>query len=291
MLSLGGNVVAAVKWMTVALFAFTGIAVAGRGAARGLPTIDIMFYRCWLGTFILAIAWYAAGHSVTQLRTERARAITVRAVVHFIAQFGWLQALAMIPLAQLFSIEFTAPLWTALLAPMVLGERLTKVRFAAAAFGFCGILAVVRPGTLAIGPGTLFAFLAAGGFAIHYLMTRFLTRTESAILLLFYTNLIQSVMASVLVIGRLAVPDAVTAMWVIVLTVLGLFAHYALTRAFALADAIVVAPMDFLRLPLVALVGVLIYGEPLDPMLIAGAGLIVLGNFVNLWGERSKRAA
>jgi drug/metabolite transporter (DMT)-like permease len=284
-----GNVLGAVRWMTVALFAFTAIAIAGRGAAQGLPTLDIMFYRCWLGVSILAICWYGIGERVVDLRTRQMPLIGLRAGVHFVAQYGWLQALALIPLAELFAIEFTAPLWTALAAPLVLGERLTATRIAAAALGFVGILLVVRPHTMTVGPGTFFAFVAAFGFAFHYLTTKLLLRGDSAFLLLFYTNLIQAVVASVLVIGSLKVPDPVTAGWVVALTVIGLIAHYALSRAFALADAIVVAPMDFLRLPLIAVVGVLLYAEPLDPWLIAGAAVIVAGNFVNLFGERWRR--
>jgi drug/metabolite transporter (DMT)-like permease len=286
---LSGNVAAAIRWMTVALFAFTAIAIAGRGAARGLPTLDIIFYRSWLGVSILAICWYGVGERVVDLKSRQMPLIGLRASVHFIAQYGWLQALAMIPLAELFAIEFTAPLWTALAAPLVLGERLTATRLAAAALGFIGIILVVRPHSMTIGPGTLFAFLAAFGFAFHYLMTKLLMRSDSAFLILFYTNLIQAVIASALVIGTLKVPDPVTACWVVALTVIGLLAHYALSKAFGLADAIVVAPMDFLRLPLIAVVGVMLYAEPLDPLLIAGAAIIVSANFLNLWGERLRR--
>ncbi|MDX2157763.1 MAG: DMT family transporter [Hyphomicrobiaceae bacterium] len=286
---MSSNVMAAVRWMTVALFAFTAIAITGRGATQGLPTLDIMFYRGWLGTSILAIVWYGTGQRVVDLRSRQLPLIGFRSTVHFIAQFAWLQALALISLAELFAIEFTAPLWTALAAPFVLGERLTATRLAAAALGFLGILLVVRPATMTIGPGTLYAFVAAVGFAFHYLATKHLTRADSAFLLLFYTHLLQALMASVLVLGGLKVPDPATAAWVLGLTVLGLFAHYALARAFALADAIIVAPMDFLRLPLIAVVGVLVYSEPLEPMPIAGAAVIVAANFLNLWGERRHR--
>ncbi len=288
--ALDPNVLAAIRWMTVALFAFTAIAITGRAATKGLSTLDIMFYRSWLGVAILAIACYASGSSVVALRTRQLPLLTLRAFVHFIAQWGWLSALALIPLAQLFSIEFTAPLWTALLAPLVLGERMTATRLAAAALGFIGILLVVRPDSLSLGAGTIYAFVAAFGFAFHYLATKHLTRGDSAFLILFYTHAMQAVMATVMVAGSLKVPDPTTAGWVLALTVFGLFAHYALTKAFSLADAIIVAPMDFLRLPLAATVGILLYAEPLDPMLTIGAAVIVAGNFLNLWGERRKRA-
>ena len=198
--------------------------------------------------------------------------------------------MTLIPLAELFAIEFTAPLWTALLAPLFLKERLTGTRLLAAALGFVGILIVVSPGSLTIGPGTIYAFVAAVGFALHYLMTKQLTRRDSAFLLLFYTHVIQGVMAIALTITSLKVPDPVTALWIVALTVIGLVAHYALARAFALADAIVVAPLDFLRLPLIAVVGVVLYDERLAPTLLAGAAVIVAANAINIWGERRRRS-
>ena len=285
------NVAAAVKWMTVALFSFLLIGIAGREAGRELGALDIMVYRSWLGVSMLAIVQYGAGARIVDLRTGQLQLIAIRSAVHFVAQYSWLVAVTLIPLAELFAIEFTAPLWTALLAPIFLKERLTGTRLVAAALGFIGILVVVSPGSFSVGPGTLYAFTAAVGFACHYLMTKHLTRQDSAFLLLFYTNFIQGFIALGLTAGMPKVPSPTTAMWVLALTVLGLFAHYALARAFALADAIVVAPMDFLRLPLVAVVGVLLYAEPLAPALIVGAAIIVAANFVNLWGERQRQIA
>jgi len=284
------NILSALKWMTVALFAFSAIGVAAREAGRGMGALDIMFYRSWLGVSILAIVQYGSGKSVIDLRTTQMPLLCLRSFIHFIAQYAWLVAVTLIPLAELFAIEFTAPLWTALLAPLFLKERLTGTRLLAAALGFVGILIVVSPGSLTIGPGTIYAFVAAVGFALHYLMTKQLTRRDSAFLLLFYTHVIQGVMAIALTITSLKVPDPVTALWIVALTVIGLVAHYALARAFALADAIVVAPLDFLRLPLIAVVGVVLYDERLAPTLLAGAAVIVAANAINIWGERRRRS-
>ena len=284
-----GNVLAAVRWMTVALFAFSGIGIAAREAGRALGALDIMVYRSWLGVAILLVVQYANGKSIVDLRTRQLPLMTTRSIIHFVAQYSWLVAVTLIPLAQLFAIEFTAPLWTALLAPLFLKERLTGIRLLAAAVGFAGILVVVSPGSLSIGPGTIYAFIAAIGFALHFVMTKRLIREDSAFALLFYTHLIQGFIALALAATSLQIPSPAIALWVAALTVLGLFAHYALAQAFSLADAIVVAPMDCLRLPLIAVVGVVIYDERLAPSLIVGAAIIVAANFLNIWGERRRR--
>ncbi len=284
------SVLAAVRWMMVALVGFSLIAVAGRGAAKGLSTIDIMFYRGWLGVAIMLPVVLLTG-GLSQLRTSQMPVIAVRSAFHFVAQYSWLYALTLIPLTQLFSIEFTAPLWTALFAPLIIGERLTASRIFAAVLGFIGILVVVRPAGFTLDEGSLFAFVAAICFAVHYVATKYLTRENGAISLIFYTNLLQSLAASVMVWPSLQLPDLGTFGWVLLLTLLGLAAHYGLTRAFALADAIVVAPMDFLRLPLIAVIGVLLYAEPLDPMVLAGAAVVVTANFINIWTEHRKVVA
>lgn len=286
------NVLAAVRWMTVALFAFSGIGIAAREAGRELGALDIMVYRSWLGVSILVIVHYATGKSIVDLRTGQLPLLAVRSIVHFVAQYSWLVAVTLIPLAQVFAIEFTAPLWTALLAPLFLKERLTGSRLLAAALGFAGILIVVSPGSLAISSGTIYASVAAVCFALHFVMTKHLMRRDSAFLLMFYMHFIQGFVALALALaaGSVAVPSLATALWIAALTGLGLCAHYAIATAFSLADAIVVAPLDFLRLPLIAMVGVAIYDERLALSLIIGAAVIVAANFLNIWGERRPRS-
>lgn len=245
----GWHIWAAVRWMTVALVAFTCIAVAGRYAARTLATHEIVFYRCWASLVVLVAIIIASGRGFGQFRTDQFPLHLARSTVHLGATYSWIYALPLISLAELISIEFTAPLWTGLLAVLLLGERLTATRVLAAIIGFVGVLVVVRPTGLAIGAGTISAFIAALCFGCHYAMTKKLTRLDAPLTLLFHTTLIQAALASLFALGGLTVPSLEAAGWVLTMTVFGLAAHFSLSRAFSLADAIVVAPMDFLRLP------------------------------------------
>lgn len=276
--------------MLVALASFSGVAIAGREAARGATVLEMMFYRCLISLAVVAIVVHF-GPGLRDMRTTRLPLHLVRGSVHFIAQYAWLSALTMIPLAQLFALEFTAPIWVALLAPLLLGENLTKLRLAAAALGFIGTIIVAQPGTMAIGPGVGLALVSSVGFALSMLATKTLTKGESPLRILFYMFVVQAVMCTLLLIGGIRLPDAVTMLWIGVIALAGLSAHYSLVRAFALADAILVAPMDFLRLPLVAVVGALIYAEPLDPIVLFGGLVVIAGNVLNLWGERRAKAS
>ncbi len=276
----------ALAWMCVALASFSTIAITGRLAAHGATTLEMMFYRS-LMSLAIVLALVMAGPGLSQMRTERLTLHTLRATMHFIAQYSWLAALMLIPMAQLFALEFTAPIWVAMLAPLFLGERLTRTRAIAAALGFVGLLIVARPGMIQFNSGVALALVAAVGFALSMLCTKSLTtRNEGALRILFYMFLIQAILSLLLLFGGVRLLDWATMGWILALAIAGLSAHYSLVRAFTLADAIIVAPMDFLRLPLIAVVGALFYAEPLDPIVLFGGLLIIGANVVNLLGER-----
>jgi drug/metabolite transporter (DMT)-like permease len=256
-----------------------------------LSTIDLMFYRSVISLAILLIGIRLAGIDLGTFRTERLGLHTVRGIVHFVAQAAWLHALILIPLTELFALEFTAPLWVAVLAPLLLGERFTRIRAVAALLGFCGILLITRPGATSLSLGTMLALASAVGFALSIVGTKLLIRTDPPLSILLHMIVIQAVLSTLLSAPHLALPDAATACWLVGLGVFGLTAHFALVRAFVHADAMVVAPMDFLRLPMITVVGVFAYQEALEWAVLTGAGLVVVANLLNLWGERRASVA
>jgi len=280
-----GNLVAAVAWMGLALLGFSLFAIAGREAGRELPTLQIMLWRGPISLVMLLVIALVTG---ARPKTERISVHAARSLLHFAAQFSWLTALALIPLAELFALEFTAPLWVAVLAPLVLKERLTASRMAAAALGFAGVLVVIQPGSGTISAGTVLGLLSALGFATAMLATKTLMRTDSAFTILVYMMVIQSVLSTILGLPGFVMPTATTLLWLVAIAVAGLVSHFSLAQAFSRADAILVAPMDFLRLPLIAAVGAFFYGEALDPIIMLGAVIIVTANLVNIRGERRK---
>lgn len=283
------NVFAALFWMAVALASFIAIAIAGRAAGQGVDTMHLLFYRSIAALIFVTILIAASPSGMRQIATRRLTLHAIRNAIHFIAQFSWFYALMIIPLAQLFAVEFTAPLWVAVLAPIVLREPLTATRIVAAAAGFIGILVIVRPGAVPVSAGTMLALLAALGFAGSMIATKRLVATESILGLLFHMSWMQMVMAGIAILPDPEVPSLVTFQWITAIALLGLSAHFSLARAFTHGDAIIVAPMDFLRLPLIMGVGFLIYSEPVEISVLTGAAIVVAANLINLLGERRKR--
>ena len=194
----------------------------------------------------------------------------------------------LLPLATVFALEFTAPAWALLLAMPVLGERMTASRIGAVVLGLMGVLVIVRPGLATFQPAALLVLLAALGFANTLILTKKLTRTDTTFAIIFWMNLIQLPLALIgsnpLFVTKLAFADLAPALAV---GISGLASHYCLANAFRWGDASVVVPLDFLRIPLIAVVGWWLYGERLDPLVFSGAALIVAGI---LWNLRSEAA-
>ncbi|APZ54756.1 DMT family transporter [Salipiger abyssi] len=276
----------AVLWMSGAIVSFTSMAVAGREVSLDLDTFEILLYRSLIGVLIVTSVLFATGRR-DEISTRHFRLHVIRNLSHFAGQNFWLYAVTVIPLAQVFALEFTSPLWVILLSPLVLGERLTPSRALAAAMGFVGVLIVARPTPETINAGLICAALAAVGFAGSAVYTRRLTRSVSIGCILFWLAVTQSVFGLICAgfDGDIALPAATSWPWVLLIAVAGLVAHFCLTTALSLAPAPVVMPIDFTRLPVVALVGMALYGEALDPYVFIGAAVIFGANYYNILRE------
>lgn len=281
--------ISAVIWMSGTLVSFTLMAIAVRELAGAVHPFQIMFFRSLGALIFLAPFALAMGRAVW--KTQRPVLQFGRNLVHFAAQLGWIIGIISLPLSEAFAIEFTTPVWATLIAALVLGERLNRGRIVAVALGFAGILVILRPGAEAISPGALAILGAAVGFAITLTATKVLTRTDAALTILLYMSLIQLPIGAALAAPVWITPDPQQLFWLLVIGAVGLTAHYCTARALALADATIVVPMDFMRLPFVAVVGFLLYGETANPLVLLGALMIFAGNYYSIRREHRHRTA
>jgi len=223
-----------------------------------------------------------ASGGLAAMRTDRIGRHIARNTLYYGAQFGWFLALTMIPLAQVVAIEFTMPIWTALLAVAFLGERLGAARVVAVLLGLVGVAVIVRPGLEHVDPGQLIALAAAVGFAISIILVKSLTATESVVSIIFWMLVVQSAIGVVPAALVWRTPTAQVWPWIGVIALCGTYSHYCMTQALRHADAMMIVPMDFLRVPLTAVAGWLVYNERIDLFTVVGAGLILLANLLNL---------
>jgi drug/metabolite transporter (DMT)-like permease len=277
------TVAKAALWMIGAISSFTLMAVAGRTVSTELDTFEIMLFRSLTGIFIVVSVAIATG-SVSQISRNRLGLHATRNIFHFAGQNLWFYAITMIPLAQVFALEFTTPIWVILLSPLILREKVTPVGLLCAAIGFIGILIVARPDPSNLSWGLMAAASCAVFFALTAIFTRKLTQTETITTILFYLTTMQAVFGLICAgyDGDIAVPSLVALPWVILIGCAGLLAHFCLTKALSIAPASIVMPIDFVRLPTIAIVGVLLYNEPLEIWVFVGAALIFAANYLNI---------
>lgn len=273
-------------WLTLMLL----MSVAGRAATIEIDVFQIMELRALIGLVLLWPLVHAAG-GLRAMRTSVIGQHVGRNVVHYFAQYAWLLALTMIPLAQLISIEFTMPVWTAIFAGLFLGERIGRLKIASIVLGILGVAIIVRPGLDQVAPGQLIALVMAVGFGISVTMVKGLTRYDSVVRIMFWMLVIQGLIGIVPALWVWRWPSAEAWAWIVVIAACGTFSHYCMAKAMTYADATVVIPMDFLRVPLSAALGYLLYSEMLDTWTVAGAAMILFGNLLNLKGAAPRKAA
>jgi drug/metabolite transporter (DMT)-like permease len=272
--------------MTGALLSFSVMAVSIRALSATLSIMEMLTARAALGLAIIGIVVAARPELRHTISTGRLRLHVVRNMIHYASQYLWAISLLLLPLATVFALEFTMPAWTILLAPIFLGERMTTSRIGAVILGLAGVLVILRPGIEAFQPAALIVLLAAFGYGAQNIATKKLTATDSTVAIVFWMNAIQFILAvagaGVLFVGKIGA-DLLPA--IAGLGTAGLFAHFCISNAFRAGDASVVVPLDFLRIPLIAVVGWWLYSEPLDVFVFAGAALIVSGIVWNLRSE------
>ena len=283
-----------VLWMTGALASFVLLAVSIRALATTLTVFEILALRNVGGILILGI--YAALAKRQRIGLPRPLWLhTTRNLFHFGGQWAWVTGLTLLPIATVFALEFTAPAWTVVLSVLFLGERLTWSRLLAVALGFIGVLVILRPGLAAFDPAGLIVLFAAMMFAVQLTTTKHLTGSNSVLNILFWMNLMQLPMylAAAALTGRppliYTYVSPATLPAVIGLCVTGLAAHVCVTNAFRHGDAIVVVPIDFMRIPFITVVGVLLYGEAFDPLVLVGALVTATGIIWNIRQEAQER--
>ncbi len=275
--------VAAVLWMLGSIASFSIMAIAVRALGTTYDTFEVLTYRSAI-SMVLVVAGAAVLGRLQDIRANRIQRHLVRNILHFTGQNLWFYAMMTVPLAQVFALEFTSPIWVILLSPLVFGERLTAPRLIAAAFGFAGIILVTRPDFGTMNTGTLAAIACGFFFAATALMTKSLTRAETIVSILFWLTVMQFCFGLIIAgyDGDMIPPNAQTLPWLALIGLTGVTAHLSLTSALSLAPASFVFPIDFIRLPLIAFVGAWAYGEAIDPFVIAGGAVIFAGNWINL---------
>ena len=272
-----------VLWMSGAVLSFCAMAIAARELLKHMGVFEILFFRT--GVALLIVLAVALRTGTATLRTRLIGVHLWRNLTHLGGQASWVYALGALPLATVFAIEFTSPIFTAMLAVLMLGERMNRGRVVMLALGFAGVLVILRPGFAIVQPAALVMLFGSFCFAVQMIGTKRLAGTDSPMAVLFWMSVMQTPFCLAAALPGWSAPELRDLPWIVAMGIGSFTAHWCLTRAMKYADASVVVPVDFFRLPLIALIGAAFYAEPFDPAVILGALMIFAGSWFSLSRE------
>ena len=269
--------------MLFGVLSFISLAVSVRQLIAEYSAYQILGIRSLLGTLFLSMLIFKKNSSWFISYTPGKQ--VVRNMVHFVGQYLWVIGIGLLPLAEVFALEFTAPAWAALLAWLFLGERLTFARKVALVCGFTGLIMILKPSVTIFQSASMIVIISALFFAMSMILVKQLSKTDNAATILFYFCLIQMPLGLIPASFDWTPITSDQLIWFVLVSICGLTAHLGITKAIQNADIMFIQPVDFLRVPLVALVGYIFYAEKIDIWLFIGALIIFCGNFYSLKQE------
>jgi drug/metabolite transporter (DMT)-like permease len=280
----------AALWMAAASVAFAAMIILIRHLSAVFDPLQVVFFRNVFG--LIAMLPWIAGHGLGALRTQRIGLHALRATIGIVSMICWFTALSLMPLAQATALSFTAPIFTSVLAVIFLGEVMRLRRWSATAVGLLGTLIIVRPDSSSIEPAALLAIASAVLGAASPIFVKIMARTESTGAIVTYMVLFLTPLSLVPALLVWQTPTLAQLGFAALLGLAGTLGHLCLTRALATADATVVVPFDYLRLPAVALIAYLVFGEvPAIWTWVGGAIIAASSIYMTLREVKLKRQA
>ena len=273
-------------WMIGALTSFCLMAVGARELNGQISVFQILFFRSIVGLLVL-LPIILLSKRRGFLFPKRLNLHVVRNLFHFAGQYGWFLGIGLLPLATVFAIEFTVPFWTIIISYLFLKESITVKKIIAVLLGILGVIVIVQPSLDVAHYGSLIVLGAAICYAFSHVATKSLSNTEHPLTIIFMMCLVQAPLGLLLFIEGWTTPVGVEWLWLTIIGLTALSAHYCMTKAMQYAEVTFVVTMDMFRLPLISLIGVLLYSEHFSVALVLGMLLIVAGNSVNIYGKKN----
>ncbi len=256
--------------------AFGLMAIAIRYATGHVPTQEVAFFRNAFGLLVLLPVLLRPGHA--PLRTQQLPRYLLRSTLGLASMLCGFWALGHLPLSQAVSLSYATPLFVTIAAVLWLGEKVRFRRWAAVIAGFIGVLVIVRPGAHGFDAGSLIAVLAAMISAVVAIQIKQLTRVDGPDTVVFYTYVFWVPLSLVPALFVWVWPSAIGWLWLLATGVMGTIGQLFWTRALKLGEVSALTPISFTQLPLVVVLGWLLFGEALDRWTLLGAAIILAAN-------------
>jgi drug/metabolite transporter (DMT)-like permease len=282
------NVPLGILYMIAASFLFAVSSALAKWLVADYPVGEVMFFRSFSSLVVSAVVILPVT-GLAVFATKRPRDHIARGLSQSISQTFTVLAVSLMPLAGAIAINFSAPLFSALVAVIWLKERAGPARWSVLLTGFCGVLIVANPGVDSIQLGAVFALANAVMYGSVTVAVRGMSKTEAANTLLMWQMLTLAVFHSVLLLFGFKWPNSVDAALLLGSGVINAVAQYAWTQALRLAPATAVSPFYYLMLVFALGLGFLVWGDVPTPGLLIGSAIVVASGIFLLWHEARQR--
>ena len=276
-LTQSSTVVTAVIIAVLSMFLFSLTHSSVRLLSDTMSAFEIVFWRMFISLGIIT-PWYA-WKGLHYLKTKSLVMHSLRSIVNFGGMILWFDAIAVVPLGKAVAIHFVLPIFVLALAALILREKVGVRRISAAIIGFGGMLVVLRPGQIAISWPEVMILGSALCYAATVIFLKYMVKTETPLALTFYTNLFILVFTIPFTIYLWVPPTVEDIVPILIVGLTGTFAPFMYTSALRMADASIIAPTDFLRLPITAGLGFALFGEVPAIWVWIGGGIIFLSTW------------
>ncbi len=270
--------------MCISTVTFSIMHALVRFVSDEMPPFQIAFFRNVFGLAFLLPLLMRSRFAV--LRTQRIGLHALRGAINICAMLMFFTALSMSPLAKVTALSFTAPLFMAVLAVLILGERFRIYRWLAILFGFAGMLIILRPGIVAIDAGALLVTASAALWAVAMIIIKILSRTESSLTIVAYMGIFLGLFSVFPALWVWQPFGLETIYWLILIGLFGTIAQMTLSQALKETDPTALMPFDFLKLIWTAIIGAWFFAEIPDVFTWIGAAVIFSSGLFIAYRER-----
>ncbi|MBK19595.1 MAG: hypothetical protein CMM52_12245 [Rhodospirillaceae bacterium] len=267
-----------IGWTVIATGGLAGIVIAVRALKPDISVPELLFLRAVIGLVAISVIMIPK-QGIRALITKRPGLQFVRNATHVGAQYCVFFGVIYVPLAVVTSVEYTIPAITAAIAAMTIGEKVKRYRWIGMAISFMGVLIVVRPGIVPVTLPIMVVILGTLLFSAQNVMVKVLSQTDSASTMVFTMNAIQCLILIGPAIYLWVTPQWHHVPWLLLLGFSGIITHFCLSKALVLIDTSVCFPIDFLRLPFIAVIAYLIWDETFSPWVAVGAFVIFVSTY------------
>jgi len=272
-----------VIWMIITGLCFVAVTASVKMVGDDVPATQSAFLRYALGLVFLIPMWPAMRAATLDRRAWTL--FTLRGLAHSVAVILWFFAMARIPIADVTALNYLNPIYVILLAVVLLDERLGPWRIGAVAVAFLGTLVIVRPGFREVDIGHMAMLFTAVAMATSYFLAKILSARASAPVVVFMLSVIVPVVLAPFAWVVWVPIGWGDLFWLFLTAVFATAGHYTMTLAFGAAPLTVTQPVTFLQLVWATLLGVLVFGEPVDGFVILGGAMIITAISIVTWRE------